>query len=137
MNKIQENIKSLLEMNEIFGIKQEIESLIRSMDFIQEEQAFIKRKLSSFLENIVMHDFIEWAEDLQLQIINRETAIKLLKSDIVTLRNKVKATKSINSIIDASLVLDFKKYKQQVVYLENEFILWKNEVNERFEAIPT
>ncbi len=116
---------------------QEIESLIRSMDFIQEEQAFIKRKLSSFLENIVMHDFIEWAEDLQLQIINRETAIKLLKSDIVTLRNKVKATKSINSIIDASLVLDFKKYKQQVVYLENEFILWKNEVNERFEAIPT
>ena len=115
-------------------VLQEIESLVRSLDFIQEEQAFIKRKLSSLLENIVMHDFIEWAEDLQLQIINRETAIKLLKSDIVALRNKTKATKSINNIVDASLVLDFKKYKQQVVYLEKQFMIWKNDVNERFDT---
>jgi len=117
-------------------VLQEIESLVRSMDFIQEEQAFIKRKLSSLLENIVMHDFIEWAEGLQLQIINRETAIKLLKSDIVVLRNKTKSNKSINNIVEATLIIDFKKYKQQVVYLENEFMTWKNDVNERFEATP-
>jgi hypothetical protein len=115
-------------------VLQEIESLVRSLDFIQEEQAFIKRKLSSLLENIVMHDFIVWAEDLELQIINRETALKLLKGDIFILRNKAKATKSINNIVDASLVLDFKQYKRQVVYLENDFISWKNDVNERFEA---
>jgi hypothetical protein len=115
---------------------QEIESLARSMDFIQKEQAFIKKKLSSLLENIVMRDFIEWAEELQLQIINRETAIKLLKSDIVVLRNKAKANKSINNIVEAALKLDFKKYKKQVVYLENEFMIWKNDVNERFEATP-
>ncbi len=115
-------------------VLQEIESLIRSLDFIQDEQAFIKRKLSSLLENIVMHDFIEWAEDLQLQIINRETAIKLLKSDINSLRNKAKLTKSINNIVEASLVMDFKKFKQQVVYLEIQFMTWKNDVNERFDT---
>ena len=115
-------------------VLQEIESLVRSLDFIQEEQAFIKRKLSSLLENMVMHDFIEWAEELQLQIINRETALKLLKGDIGILRNKAKATKSINNIVEASLVLDYKNYKHQVVYLENEFMIWKNEVNEKFEA---
>jgi hypothetical protein len=115
-------------------VLQEIESLVRSLDFIQEEQAFIKRKLSSLLENIVMHDFIEWAEDLELQIINRETALKLLKGDIFILRNKVKATKSINNIVDTSLVLNYKQYKRQVVYLENDFISWKNDVNEKFEA---
>lgn len=115
-------------------VLQEIESLARSLDFIQEEQAFIKRKLSSLLENMVMHDFIEWAEALQLQIINRETALKLLKGDIVLLRNKTKATKSVNNIVDAGVVLDYKKYKHQVVYLENEFMIWKNEVNEKFEA---
>lgn len=115
-------------------VLQEIESLVRSLDFIQEEQAFIKRKLSSLLENIVLHDFIEWAEDLELQIINRETALKLLKGDIFILRNKVKATKSINNIVDTSLVLNYKQYKRQVVYLENDFISWKNDVNERFEA---
>jgi len=115
-------------------VLQEIESLIRSLDFIQDEQAFIKRKLSSLLENMVMHDFIDWAEDLQLQIINREMAIKLLKSDILLLRNKVKAIKSVNNIVDISMVLDFKKFKQQVVYLETQFMTWKNDVNERFEA---
>jgi hypothetical protein len=83
---------------------------------------------------MVMHDFIDWAEDLQLQIINREMAIKLLKSDILLLRNKVKAIKSVNNIVDISMVLDFKKFKQQVVYLETQFMTWKNDVNERFEA---
>jgi len=112
----------------------ELESLLRSLNFIEEEQAFIKRKLSSLLENRVMHDFIEWAEDLQLQIMNREMAIKLLKSDIGLLRNKVKRTNSINNIVDTYLVLDFKKLKQQVVYLETQFMTWKNDVNERLEA---
>jgi hypothetical protein len=115
-------------------VVQEIESLIRSLDFIQDEQAFIKRKLSSLLENMVLHDFIEWAEDLQLQIINRETAIKLLRSDIILLKNKTKLTKSTNNIVDISLVHDFKKFKQQVVYLETQFMTWKNDVNDRFEA---
>ena len=113
---------------------QELESLIRSLDYIQEEQAFVKRKLSSFLENFVMNDFIIWAEDLQLQILNREAAVRLLKNDILLLKKGVKASKSANNIVEAKLVTEYKKYKLQVVYLENEFITWKSEVNEKFET---
>jgi hypothetical protein len=120
-------------MNKEF-IKQELASLIRSLDYIQEEQAFVKRKLSSFLENFVMNDFIIWAEDLQLQILNREAALRLLNNDILLLKKGVKASKSVNNIVEAKLVTEYKKYKLQVVYLENEFIAWKSEVNERFEA---
>jgi hypothetical protein len=120
-------------MNKEF-IKQELESLIRSLDYIQEEQAFVKRKLSSFLENFVMNDFIIWAEDLQLQILNREAALRLLQNDILLLKKGVKASKSVNNIVEAKLMTEYKKYKLQVVYLENEFIAWKSEVNEKFEA---
>ena len=120
-------------MNKEF-ITQELESLIRSLDYIQEEQAFVKRKLSSFLENFVMNDFIIWAEDLQLQILNREAALRLLQNDILLLKKGVKASKSANNIVEAKLVTEYKKYKLQVVYLENEFIAWKSEVNEKFEA---
>ena len=120
-------------MNKEF-ITQELESLIRSLDYIQEEQAFVKRKLSSFLENFVMNDFIVWAEDLQLQILNREAALRLLQNDILLLKKGVKASKSVNNIVEAKLVTEYKKYKLQVVYLENEFIIWKSEVNEKFEA---
>jgi len=120
-------------MNKEF-ITQEVESLIRSLDFIQEEQAFVKRKLSSFLENFVMNDFIIWAEELQLQILNREVAVRLLNNDILLLKKGVKTSKSVNNIVEAKFVTEYKKYKQQVVYLENEFIAWKSEVNEKFEA---
>ena len=120
-------------MNKEF-ITQEVESLIRSLDFIQEEQAFVKRKLSSLLENFVMNDFIIWAEDLQLQILNREAALRLLKLDVLQLKKGVKASKSANNIVEAKLVTEYKKYKLQVVYLENEFITWKSNVNEKFEA---
>jgi hypothetical protein len=120
-------------MNKEF-ITQELESLIRSLDFIQEEQAFVKRKLSSLLENLVLNDFIIWAEDLQHQILNREAALRLLQNDILLLKKGVKASKSANNIVEAKLVTEYKKYKLQVVYLENEFIIWKSNVNDKFEA---
>ena len=115
-------------------ITQEVESLIRSLNFIQEEQAFVKRKLSSLLENFVMNDFIIWAEELQLQILNREAALRLLKNDILILKKGVKASKSSNNIVEPKFETAYKKYKLQIVYLENEFIAWKSDVNEKFEA---
>ena len=115
-------------------IIQELESLIRSLHFIQEEQAFIKRKLSGLLENLVLNDFIIWAEDLQLQILNREAALRLLKNDILILKKGVKASKSSNNMVEPKFETAYKKYKLQIVYLENEFIAWKSIVNEKFEA---
>jgi hypothetical protein len=115
-------------------IIQELESLIRSLDFIQEEQAFIKRKLIGLLENLVLNDFIIWAEDLQLQILNREAALRLLKNDILLLKKGVKASKSSNNMVEPKFETAYKKYKLQIVYLENDFITWKSIVNEKFEA---
>ena len=120
-------------MNKEFII-QELESLIRSLDFIQEEQAFIKRKLSGLLENLVLNDFIIWAEDLQLQILNREAALRLLKNDILILKKGVKASKSSNNMVEHKFETAYKKYKLQIVYLENDFITWKSIVNEKIEA---
>jgi hypothetical protein len=81
-----------------------------------------------------MNDFIVWAEELQLQILNREAAVKLLLIDILVLKKGIKASKSANNLVESKLVAEYKKYKLQVVYLENEFIAWKSDVNERFEA---
>ena len=115
-------------------LTQEIESLIRTLDFIQEEQSFIKRKLSSWLDQEFVSDILAWAESLHQEILNRETAMQLLKIDILGFRNQVKAVKSANNNIDPSLVITFKKYKQQVSYLEAEFFTWKNVSNEKFES---
>ncbi len=115
-------------------MSQELESLIRILDFIQEEQTFIKRKLSSLLENIVVSDVLIWAEVLHQEILNRETALQLLKNDILVFRNKLKIIKLAGNIIDSNSVSIFKKYKEQVGYIEGEFFTWKQVTNEKFET---
>ncbi len=115
-------------------ILQELESLIRTLDFIQEEQSFIKRKLSSLLDHFVMVDLVAWAEELHQEILNRETAVQLLKGDAINFRNQIRIKSSLNNIIESSKVSIFKKYKQQVGYIEAEFYKWKNAANEKFDT---
>ena len=114
-------------------IIQEIDSLNRTLDFVQEEQSFIKRKLSSYLDNVVLNEAILWAEVIHQEIINRETAIQLLKKDILNLKNKIKLKQNVSNIMDPSIIGLYKKHKQQVGYIEKEFLLWKNSTNEKFE----
>ncbi len=114
-------------------IIQEIESLIRSLNFIQEELSFIKSKLSKFLEKVSESSILNWAELLHQEILNRETAIQLLKNDILKWQNQVIRKKAINNILELPIIDSFKKFKQQVIYFETEFMTWKNITNEQFE----
>jgi len=111
----------------------ELESLIRTLEFIQEEQAFIKNKIAGILTNNVMESTVEWVEELNQHISNRESAIQLLKNDILSLSRLLKIKVPNSSDIDSKIVATLKKYKQQIVYLENEFMSWKHEVNQKIE----
>ena len=103
---------------------QELESLIRTLDFIQEEQAFIKKKLTNYIDSIDQVSLIVWAEDMQQQILNREVALQLIKKDILTLKS--------SKIINTELL---KRDKQQVSYLEQEFLLWKHAFDKKIETV--
>ncbi len=111
----------------------ELESLIRTLEFIQEEQAFIKNKIAGLLTDTVLEATVLWVEELDQHISNRESAIQLLKSDILSLNRLLKIKVSNSSEIDKKIVLTIKKYKQQIVYLENEFMSWKHDVNQKIE----
>ena len=68
----------------------ELASLVRSLDFIQEGQAFIKTKLTDKLEEAQDLTMVNWAEDTHQQILNRELAIQLLKKDVQQLDRSLK-----------------------------------------------
>ncbi len=112
---------------------QEIESLIRTFDFIQEEQAFIKKKLIVLLEKTIVQEDIQMMEDLHQQILNRETAIQLLRNDVSGLRTQVKNSHPVNNFMDPGKIAECKKFKQQVGYIETEFIAWKHAVNNKMD----
>jgi hypothetical protein len=110
----------------------ELASLVRSLDFIQEEQAFIKDKLTSKLEEAHEISILNWAEEVHQQILNREMATQLLKKDIVQLDRALKLSSSIKFVEEGNLD-KYKNYKEQVLYLEQEFFIWKNKVNRELE----
>jgi hypothetical protein len=104
--------------------KQELESLLRTLDFIREEQAFIKKKLTNFTDNIDDTFHIQWTEEMQQQILNRESALQLINMDISLLKT--------SKLIDLVLL---KKDKLQVNYLENEFIQWKHTIDQKLDVM--
>ena len=114
-------------------ILKELESLIRTLDFIKEEQTYIKGRLSLLLDQNESNLSILWAEELQQQILNRESAVKLLKNDILSLDKLVKLQSPKSSPIDNILSVNLKKYKEQIVYLENDFMKWKHEVDNKLQ----
>jgi hypothetical protein len=116
------------------NIIQEIDSLNRTLEFIQEEQSFIKSKLGSFLDKVVLTDSIVWAEILHQEILNRESAVQMLKNDISKLSLELKTKQFANNLIDALVLAEFKKYKQQVGYIEIQFLAWKQSANDKFES---
>ncbi len=113
---------------------QEFDSLMKVLDHIQEEQSIVKRKLNVLLESTVMLDFLVWAEELLQQILNRETAIVLLRKDIIVFKKSVTTKKTIAIYVGLTQNKLFKKFKEQVLYLENEFSDWKLEANEKLEG---
>ena len=95
----------------------ELASLVRSLDFIQEGQAFIKTKLTDKLEEAQDLSMVNWAEDIHQQILNRELAIQLIKKDVQQLDRSLKLLSG-NKAIGEDKLEKFKKNKAQVTYLE-------------------
>ena len=114
----------------------ELASLLRSLDFIQEGQAFIKTKLTDKLEDATDLTIINWAEDIHQQILNRELAIQLLKKDVQQLDRSLKLLSG-NKEIGKERLEKMKNYKDQVNYLEQEYLIWKNNVNNYIELSGT
>ena len=112
----------------------EFDLLMKTLDNIQEEQSIVKRKLSVLLESAVILDFLIWAEELLQQILNRETAVLLLRNDISVFKKSVTTKKTIAIYVDLTQNKLFKKFKEQVLYLENEFSDWKLEADEKLEG---
>lgn len=113
---------------------QELASVIRTLNFIQEEQTYLKSKLSNFLDNVVDSDVLNWAESLHHEILNRETAVQLLRNDILKVKSQVVQKRFLNNMLDRQIIDSFNKHKQQVVYVETEFVAWKKITNEQFES---
>ena len=116
-------------------IYKDLDGLLITLNLIQEEQAAIKLKLSDLLDNLVSNQFIAWAEETHQQILNREAALQLLKKDIIALKKTIVQKKSIIYFFDNQYTRLVTKYKEQIIYLDNEFKHWSKATIEKFASI--
>ena len=58
----------------------------------------------------------------------------MLKNDISKTALTLKTRRFVNNMIDEKMMDEFKKYKQQVGYIEIQFLAWKQAANEKFES---
>jgi predicted nucleic acid-binding Zn-ribbon protein len=116
---------------------QDLDALLRSLDFIRDEQTYIKNKLAALLESNdrMLVEQIRDFEDMQQQILNREVAIKLIRTDVVALSRQLKNVASTFEVEDKSILDQLKQFKQQTTYLENEFNSWKHLVDPKLEVV--
>lgn len=114
---------------------QDLDALLRSLDFIRDEQTYIKNKLSALLESdiTIQIEQIREFEDMQQQILNREVAIKLIRTDVVALTRQMKNIVTASDVEDKNVLDQLKQYKLQTTYLENEFNSWKHLVDPKLE----
>lgn len=112
---------------------QDLEALLRSLDFIRDEQTYIKNKLAALLETKVQVEQIGVFEDMQQQILNREVAIKLIRTDVVSLNRQAKNLAASSEMEDKKILDQLKQFKTQTSYLENEFSTWKQQVDPKLE----
>jgi hypothetical protein len=113
----------------------ELDDLISKLDVIQEEKAGIKRELSVLLDNVVTNNFIEWAEEIHQQILNREAAMQLLRKDIIVLSKTIVQKKSFIYFDENKYTKMISRYKEQLTYLDNEFKTWSKDISDKFESI--
>lgn len=113
----------------------ELDDLISKLDVIQEEQAVVKRELSVLLGKVVTNNFIEWAEEIHQQILNREAAMQLLRKDVKALSKTIVQKKSVIYFADNKYLKMITKYKEQINYLKNEFKIWSKDISDKFESI--
>lgn len=114
---------------------QENATWLRTLDFMEQENAFMKQRLGKLLEGISDAATIEWAETCQTQMLMKDEAIDLLKQDI---HAQEKRLASQYLFEDNQLKTDLLSFQQQLQaqmeYVENDFFLMKKNFNQYLSA---
>jgi len=119
---------------EIFNI--ELSSWLRSLDFMEQENAFLKNNLSRILDTFNEDGLINWADDYQGIILQREAVMDLLREDILKQEALIAASVyNHHSFVNNRVAAVQKEIRSKIQYVEKEFQVLKGSFIHDFERI--
>lgn len=110
---------------------QENSTWLRTLDFMEQEHAFMKQRLSKVVESFGDPDLLEWAENCQNQLIMKDEAIHLLKKDIATQEKRLANEYLFHSAqLKNDIISVQQQLRGQMEYMENDFFMMKKKFNQ-------
>jgi seryl-tRNA synthetase len=104
----------------------------RLIDFLKQENSFLKNRLSQVLDHDgpVVEQFIALAEQFQNQFILKDEFFDELKHDIQEQEKRVaQISKEKDTDMSKKIIKQQEKLRNEMAWLENDFTRLKNEFN--------
>jgi hypothetical protein len=104
----------------------------RLIDFLKQENSFLKNRLAQVLDHNGpgMAQFIAEAEHFQTQFILKDEFFNELKQDIEDQEKKLnQAALQDNTVMNGKIIKQQEKLRNEIAYLEKDFARLKNEFN--------
>ena len=130
------NDNMIIRALEIFVL--ENSSWLRSLDYMEQENDFLKNNMSRILESFSEKELVNWADEYQGIILQREAAMNLLRQDIFKQEALIASvrynhsSKTNNQIVSAQ-----KEIRTKIEYMEKEFQLLKTSFISDVERITS
>jgi hypothetical protein len=126
----------LIRALEIFVL--ENSSWLRSLDYMEQENDFLKNNMSRILDSFSEKELINWADEYLGIILQREAAMNLLRHDILNQEALIASTRYKHSAsTNNKIVSTQKEIRSKIEYMEKEFQLLKNSFITDFERITS
>ena len=108
----------------------ENQAWVRSLDFYKLENSFLKTRLSEVVDHGVDKDFLALAEHFQNQFIVKDEFIQELLYDTQYQQSLLQAGFiRLDFIPDNKLIKKQEKLRNEIEYLEKDFVRLRNEFN--------
>jgi hypothetical protein len=125
LNNVHKNEK----LNKADQFLQECVGWLRLLDFLKQENSFLKTRLSSVVDYETNRDFLNEAEQYQNIFLLRDEFINEIIKDAKTQHDIVRQVLSLEKTIDERTNRQQLKLRNEVERLERDFIKMKNDFN--------
>jgi hypothetical protein len=122
--------KKLMELNKTDQFLHECMTWERLLDFFKQENSFLKTRLSEVLDHKTEKDFLALAEHFQNQFILKDEFIDEMVHDAREQQKNLDGLTIKKIDLEEKLIKKQQKLRNEMAYLEKDFITIKNEFNQ-------
>lgn len=107
----------------------ESETWKRYLQFIQQENNYLKTRLSQVLQNDTDIDFLDRAEIFQNKFLSEDETVHLLRQDVHEIENLLSRNYNEDDSVPNELVKKFRKLSKDMETVERQFYKLKSDFN--------